>query len=324
MAQQKPVKSHIVPKAYLNNFTKSNGKLFKLRTDLQKRPRPTEVHPSGICYQKGFYQFNDANPIQGYTINETNILEDYGFLYENKLGKLIERLTTSTDPLPIEVAEEFALMLFDIKARNQYMRQHSFSKQNIHTVINDLLVEHHQRRQELEPILQAKGSTFERLVELTEGLRHDWTKDDAAIKELHNRSLLENKINPSQTRQLVFNKMARGNWTILKTTLNHQFITSDNPGYCQDSNNMIHNTRFIGQVGFLFPLTPYHLLIIVMEGNQLGPLPLQKVVSYKYAEVNWVRGINQTTWQMATKEVYAAHENPLLQTWASLHSSLII
>lgn len=316
--------SHIVPKVYLKKFTKPNGKLFKWKKYLKKIPKPTDIHPSGICYKEGFYQFSKTHRVLGYTVSDANILEKQGFLYENRLGKLIDKAVMPTETLTMKEVVDLSEMLFDIKARNQYMREHSYSNQNINTSIDNILAEQEGNREQIELSLQKRGISFERLRELTEGLRQEWTTNEAYPKELHNRSLLENKINPGLTKQLVCNKIARGQWIVLKTTVNHQFITSDNPGFCNDQHERIYNTRFLGQCGFFFPLTPYHLLVVFMKGDNIEPLPVQNAITHKFIDADMVKSINQATWKIADKEVYAAYDQPITKTWFSLNSSLII
>ena len=98
---------------------------------------------------------------------------------------------------------DLAEILFDIKARNQYMREHSYSKQSINASIDNIIAQHERNREQIESSLYEKGISFGQLKALTEGLRQQWTTNEAYAKELHYRSLLENKVNPSQVRQLV-------------------------------------------------------------------------------------------------------------------------
>jgi hypothetical protein len=324
MANQQDQDSHIVPKVYLKKFVKQNGKLFKLRKDVKKYPKPTDIHPSGICYKKGFYKFSGSQILQGYTVTDVNILEKRGFLYENRLGKLVDKVIKPTETLLMREVADLSEMLFDIKGRNEYMREHGYSKHSINASIDNIIAEQERNREQIEPILQEGGMSFGRLRELTEGLRQEWTNNDIYSKELHNRSLLENKINPGETSQIVCNKLARGQWIIFETTINQQFITSDNPGFCADQHERIYNTRFAGICSFYFPLTPYYFLVIMMEGDTIRALPNQSNVIRRYANAELVKIINQATFKMANKEVYAAYEQPLLKTWFSLNSTLIV
>jgi hypothetical protein len=117
---------------------------------------------------------------------------------------------------------------------------------------------------------------------------------------------------------------ARGKWIVFKTTLNNQFIASDNPGYCQDQENNIYNTKFGGCFIFFFPLTPYHHLGIFSEGDYIKQLPSFKDVSYEHIGADWVGTINRATWMTANKEIYGTNEKSLLQVWYSFNSKLII
>ncbi len=322
MAQQKSVDSHIVPKTYLKNFTQSNGKLFRLKKDNSVSPKIRNVHPSEICYKRGFYQLSNAIPFNKTITYDSNILEDRGFLYENKLAKLIAKLLRPTEQLAIEEAYELATIFVDIKMRNSFVREHSYSSENIAMSIDNILAE--QNRETLLPIAEKAGVPFEQVKYFTEGMKREWLTNKDIPKELHNLSLLRNKEHPSSTRQLVYNKLAWGQWIVFRTTLNDQFITSDNPGYCKDQENRIHNTKFGGDCEFFFPLDPYHYLVIIAKGNQVKTLPTFQEVNYRYAENSWVKGVNQANWMIANKEIYGTNENSLLRVWHSFNSKLII
>ena len=132
------------------------------------------------------------------------------------------------------------------------------------------------------------------------------------------------KINPSATKNLILNKLIRGNWTIIKPLVTNQFITSDNPGFCIDEEGRIHNTRFGGLCNFYFPITPYHVLFISSERDLVEDLPNNVTVNHRFTDVEELKAINQATMRVANREIYAKADSPLLKTWYTLHRPFIV
>ncbi|MGV3558330.1 DUF4238 domain-containing protein [Larkinella arboricola] len=319
-----PKKQHIVPKVYLQNFVKKNGKLFKLKIDLSIRPRPKELHPSAICYKDYFYRFENYGVAGFEGISDANILERRGFLYENKLDKILKKLIDNKSIITLQEAFEFSFALFDIKMRNERIRNTLLSKESLNITFENLLNEHKKSPESIQPLLQRNGMDFDNFLEVFEKIRSTWLSDISLQKDLHNKYLLENKSNPSSIVKLIISKLALGEWYVLNTIINNQFITSDNPGYCFDGNNCLYNTKFGGAFDFYFPLTPYYLLII--KSPEIIPeqvLPTKRIV-YGLAEKEVVKAANQNTMLIANKEIYAAYDSFLIQTWYALKNPSII
>ena len=316
--------SHFVPKVYLKKFTKRNGKLFQIKKNAKKQSKLWDKHPSEICYQKGFYEFSSKHPLAGYIVAEPNYLEERGFLYENRLNKWIDKVISPTHLMPQQEAYDLAATLFNLKIRNPYYREHLFSGMNISTSIDSILAEERRRWEAGQSIAQLKSIPLELVNQITESLRQEWTTDKEIAKELHNRSLLESLHNPSQIRKWVYYKLAAAKWVILKTTINHQFICSDNPGYCLDEENKLHNTKLGGPCTFIFPLTSYHALAIIAQDDGIRALHDVKPIEHIHATPEVAKLINYATWLTANKEVYAAYEQSLLQTQYTVNGSKLI
>jgi Protein of unknown function (DUF4238) len=316
--------SHFVPKVYLKKFTKRNGKLFQIKKNAKKQSKLWDKHPSEICYQKGFYEFSSKHPLQGYIVAEPNYLEERGFLYENRLNKWIDKVISPTQSMLLEEAYDLAATLFNLKIRNPYYREHSFSDMNISTSVDNILADERQRWEAGQSIAQLRGIPLELVNQIAEGLRQEWTTDKDIAKELHNRSLLENLHNPSQTRKRIYYKLAAAKWVIYKTTIGNQFVCSDNPGYCLDEENKLHNIKFGGPCTFIFPLTSYYALAIIANDDEIRALPNVKHIEHIDAIPEVAKLINYATWLTANKEVYAAHEQSLLQTQYAVNGSKLI
>jgi hypothetical protein len=140
MANKKGEKHHIVPKVYLESFTDVNGEMIKLRIDLPKKPLPTSTNPAKVCYKPNFYRFEHHIPASNGIAFPPNVLERSGFLYENSLKELIELLTTGTRVLPFGKASNLVRILFDIKIRNEYIRNRSLSPDNINRFFGSGLI----------------------------------------------------------------------------------------------------------------------------------------------------------------------------------------
>ncbi|QKZ13862.1 DUF4238 domain-containing protein [Spirosoma sp. KUDC1026] len=324
MQQTKSPGSHYVPKVYLKKFVNRNGKLFRANKASKKQTRLKDFHPSAICYQPGFYEFSSKHPLKGYIVAEPNYLEDRGFLYENKLNKWIDKVISPTEVVSTQDAYDLAVTLFNLKVRNPFYREHSFSEQSINFSIDKILAEEKQSWNLGESVAQLRNVPYELFTQIVEHLRHEWINDPNFSKELHNRSLLENLENPSQIRLWVYYKLTAAKWVIYKTTINHQFICSDNPGYCIDEENKVHNIRFGGRCTFVFPLTSYHALAIIADDDDIKELPVVKPIQHIQATSDLVKIINQATWIVANKHVYAAYEQSILQTWYAMNGSGLI
>ncbi|QDK81465.1 DUF4238 domain-containing protein [Spirosoma sp. KCTC 42546] len=324
MAKKKGQSQHIVPKVYLEGFTKQNGKFFKLRIDLDKRPNPREFHPSQVCYRPDYYKFENNSFLTKYKINDLNILENYGFLYENTLGNIIEKIS-SAPCLSFEDVSILSEALLDIKLRNDYFRKSIYNTEHVGQVFDKVVEELIIAEDKINPLLQAGNITFDRFIEIKEKIKENIVPNASYQKDLHNSSILQNKIAHNSVRQDIINKITRANWIVLETTMNHQFITSDNPGFCMDSSSHIHNTKFGEDFAFFFPLNPYKTLLISSFVKEENSSHTSSVKNLKYILVNqdWVKGINQGIMHMAVREIYAAHEQSLLTTWYSINKPFL-
>lgn len=322
--QPKSSDSHFVPKVYLKRFTKRNGKLFQIKKSAKKQSKLWDRHPSEICKQRGFYEFSSKRPLQGYVIADSDYLEDRGFLYENRLNKWIDKAISPIQLMPLQEAYDLASALFNLKIRNPYYREHLFSDLNISGSIDKILADVGQKWKAGQSIAQLQGIPLELVNEMAEGLRQEWTTDKDIAKELHNRSLLESLRNPSQTKKWVYFKLTTAKWVIYKTTISNQFVCSDNPGYCIDEENKLHNIKFGGPCTFIFPLTSYHALAIIAQDDEVKALPEVKPIEHIHAGPEVVKLINCATWLTANKEIYAAYEQSLLQTQYAISGSKLI
>ncbi len=232
-------------------------------------------------------------------------------------------LTSGNRVLSLREASDLVGIFFDIKIRNEYIRNISLSPDSINRTFDNVLQEHKEVDNQFNQYLQSQGINFEKYVKIFEFIRHQWLSDEDVRKDVANTILLSSKMNPSDIKKLILNKLVRGNWTIIKPLVGNQFITSDNPGFCQSEDGRIHNTRFGGSFNFYFPLTPYHVLLISSERDVIEDLPESVIIDHKFANTEDLKMINQGTYIVANREIYAKADSPLLQTWYTLYRPFV-
>jgi hypothetical protein len=297
-------KHHFLPKAYLSLFTKHNGTVHKVNIHEKSISKNLkEFYPSALCFINNYYKINDELIKSYLKIEDEFFLEKYGFRwYENNWGKLVKKITGPLGIVQINDAEMIVDAIFNIKIRNPFFRNSTYGMLNISAIIDD---------------------TFERL-----GLNHNQRvnvlrqkiKDDYTINQehysrnIHNLTLLENLQGKREIRFIVKNILLWGEWTLCHAPVNYPFVTSDNPGFCVDINENLHNTKFDEFLFFYFPLTPYKALLISGQNINLLQTPTKTIKQVIFNHEN-VEKINIATAYNASKIVISHLPDILRKTW---------
>ncbi|GAB3561299.1 hypothetical protein GCM10027578_01770 [Spirosoma luteolum] len=324
MAHVKGEKHHIVPRVYLNGFTNENGEIFKHKKEIKGKYTFSKTNPPKISYKPNFYKFEQNIQFDNFVITDQNVIERYGFWYENNFHKLIGLITRYGNILSTNEATSIAEMLYDIKIRNEYIRNASLSTDNINKTFDKILEDIKEKDTNTQLLIDEQYGSFESFLLSYEQLRKEWLTNHILRKDISNFILLSSKLRPSDIKKLIINKIVRGEWKILKPLISDQFITSDNPGFCQDINGKIHNTRFGEIFTFYFPLTPYHCLQIQSEGDFIKSPPSDIHVIHDFADKDTLRMVNSGTYLVSNREIYAKNETHLMKTWYNENSSRII
>ena len=308
-------KHHIIPEVYLKFFTKKDRKLFKLKIELEKPPKKCrDFYPSSVCYKHDYYKFDNEYYIDQYGIKDKDILEKFGFWYENKLGKIIKKIIEKSLFLTLEEAVTLASALVDFKIRNDSFRQLFYNSARIEQAFDSVLNEKVQS-DEFQELLKSGNINQEEFFTIWKDIKESYVDNEVVQKDLHNHSLLRRRIDNDNVIPKIVKKLLNIPWTILETTINHQFISSDNSGFLIDGNGKANNIGFGGDINFYFPLNPYQTLFISnFVGIDSLPSGL-KTLNYRVIPPKEANSLNYYTMQLANHELYGKNEKVLLQTW---------
>ncbi len=308
---------HIVPKTYLNQFTKHNGKLLKIRLNRDTFPKQLkEFHPSQICYKPNFFKIDNDFILKQFNLSDALYIEKNAFKsYENGLEKIISSIRKQQNYLDICDATLLVKGLLSIKQRNESVRR-TYDTSNINSVFDNYIQEMEIQREEWETILsRIEDYNFEKLAYLIEKMRNNWLTNPLLLKDLHNQSILNTYFNKQTLLSELPNFLIKLPWIIYETTVKDFYITSDNPGFCIDENEIMHNTKFAGTFAFLFPLTPLHLLFISNIFIKDHPQTNIKKLHFINAEPNFAKLVNRATTVNSNREIYSNSEITLRKVW---------
>ena len=256
------MKQHFLPKCYLDEFTNADGNIFRLDYFLYKAGRnvyPASKTTSQVCYDFDIYTLNKTISTEFESYREKNkyyIEQDIFWKYENKYLYLIRkveklgRLTQSETKL-------FLRFLVSIKTRNPYiLNSDSGENQSLNDAFNEFSIEFLSGQFEG----YANLTTEHKQSVLTKLEKHT-NKSTEFKKNADLMAIIWRETEPNSILDRIVEKLILYEWAIVNTTLNLAFITTDNPGFCYDAKNIVHNTKFSEGL-FVFPLTPEHCLII--------------------------------------------------------------
>jgi hypothetical protein len=250
---------HYVPQCYLKSFKNTTGKLYTLDFDVfkyQKIPYPREIATSAVCKKENFYMVNFELPSALNVVKQfgPQVIEEKIFgQYENAFPIFINKIELK-DEFNFDEADLFVRTLLDIKLRNIYWRKNFFEKNKLEFIEETF--------KELENRIENAGKilTSDERASIEEFKSQQRTDPKFASKS-HNTSIINRKLNSSKVEQKIITNLLFNPWTVFYDAQG-RFLTSDNPGYCIDKNDVVQNTKFEDGFCFTMPLTPYHCLLI--------------------------------------------------------------
>lgn len=284
MSQTK--RQHYVPKSYLKQFgfprkfgkdSENDLSVWTQRIDIPTfSPKIIEIG-NGLCAEDYFYRINTKNSFLGSSFgNNPNVIEDFGFLYENELPTLFKKLNHSGFLSGFSISkndmETLAYGMVDIKWRNPWVRK----KYNI-----DSTKTHQDKFKENLPNFMSgvkeklinqselkENDIISEFTRLTPKLLYDLDNSSASemIKFLHSSSFFRDGLIRKIYAKLI-TRFFNSRWSIIQTNTDNQFITSDNPGIFLNK-LQVHSFTTIEQIEelkfdrFFFPLSGLHGLLI--------------------------------------------------------------
>ena len=307
---------HYVPRVYLKQFESGRKKLYTLHNSPHKHsPHVKEFTRAQISYIPDFYTINNERTLRRLGLSDRDVIEkDFNTRVENRFEKIIAGLLSPLQMLSLEAAEEVLLTLLSLKQRNPVFRRAFQSPQTILQAFDRRLEEVFEHRATFEEILKREGRmNFDEFVEF--GRRHfqQIAHDPNTPQDIHTEGMVKLYQNEETAVKEVANSLLGCEWFIFETTPQRPFITSDNPGFCLDNNEQVHNLNFANSSGFFFPLTPRHVLIITAHfTNQVGSV---KQIQHRPTAPDLVELINRATFIVSYKKVLSNDENTLRNVW---------
>lgn len=307
---------HYIPKVYLKQFESGRNKLYSLHNKAHKSsPHIKEVTKGQLGYLPDFYTIKNEYILERLGLSDKDFIEkDFNARVENRFEKILACLLSSSQKLSLQDAEEVLLMLLSMKQRNPVFRRVFENPQTIIKAFNRRFEEIFEHRDMFEEILKQEGiMSFEEFVKFGHNYAHQFANDPNTPQYLHTEGILNLHQNEETFTKEIVSWLLRCNWYIFEATAQRPFITSDNPGFCFDNNETVHNLNFADFTEFCFPLTPKHLLIITARfTDQIGS---EKQIYYRLAKPDLVKLINRATFEVSYKKLLSNDENSLRHVW---------
>ena len=289
------MKQHFLPEVYLKEFRNKERKLHCLDCYLLKHGRQgfdEPKYPSEVCRSKDFYtlkpSFWTKNPEMAGL--PSLYIEKSFHSYETEYPKLIAKIKAKQKALPIKDTHLLIHIILDLKIRNEYFR-----KKVVPTALKDILeTEISKLKNEIEQDREGRfsanaGKQFEIF---SEKVRREYIESTEQHSESHLAHIAMTRDKNNEMHLKLSEHLPNFQWKVY--TSNHGFITTDNPGFSFDYNEVIHNTKFDKGVVIFFPLTPSMCLSINTTKIDLRfqKIKAQKVITYQKATDELINFIN--------------------------------
>lgn len=307
---------HYVPKVYLKQFESNRKKLYSLHNKAHKfSPYVKEVTKGQLGYLPDFYTIKNEKNLERLGLSDKDAIEKvFNARVENRFEKILARLLSPLQTLSMQDAKEVLVMLLAMKQRNPMFRRVFESPQTLITAFDRRFDEVFEARATFEKILKREGvMSFEDFVEYGRNYVHKFAHDPNTPQDLHTERIVKLYQNEETIIKEIAGSLLGCEWYIFETNHQRPFITSDNPGFCIDNNERVHNLKFSNFAEFVFPLTPKYLLLITARSTeQVGSL---KQIYHQLAKPDLVKLINRATFEVSFQKLLSNDENSLRHVW---------
>lgn len=268
---------HFVPKSYLKEFGIGNGNDLSVFTQeiSSKHFNPRKVNVGNAIGQiEHFYKINTENSLFASQFGQDpNVIEKKGFEYEKYLPHLFNKLRKKNVPQIVLKEVEVTTMiraLISVKFRNPFIREAYMKSSRVFDEIAlklkiDLLKELEERKRSF--VDEGKEIFDGGIEELKRKLVYDFENHREFIKTIHSAGIYYPDSTIKQRMNILGTYFLKYRWEIIQTSVDKQFITSDNPGVFLTSDGYVYSLIFeqfkekkIER--FFFPLSPLHGLLI--------------------------------------------------------------
>ena len=300
---------HYLPKCYLNEFTNSDGTFYALNNELFKREKSVYIQhktPAKVCYAPDYYTLDMKVPPTYAHLNQedTLVLErELFWRYENEYPQILKMIKNQRS-LTYSQAELLIKALISIKLRNKFIRDEYMGEQHqnmIRQIFSDHLISTVYDTKKHYP-----QYTEEQIVDAINSVKIRATSDPEFIKMLHLTGLIDRERNPQSVINAAAKKFLNCTWLIVESDFSATFITTDNPGYCVDRTDSVHNVK-LADCTLVFPLTPLLCLMISdkVPDQEIQSNILNKRLVYRQVDSAMINGINSSSLYYFSRYIFA-------------------
>lgn len=275
------MRQHVVPEAYLREFTDFNGYFFSLNTRWKNICR---VNTGQVCYIEDYYDIVDPEQQLRNGIRDPRFIELNAFKYEPELGLMLSFFKNRPSIITTEQVTEILGVYLSLKQRNPYYTKilqneevlNRVHKETIEIVLND--AKNH-------PTF--KNIDREILFQVAEMVLAKNASDPEYLHKIHMNGLVETANGVNEQVKQTFQRLLQMNFYIYEATGDDYFITTDNPGYTigytELGKAIVVNTDFAFCRHVFFPINPRQALFLD------NPNPLNWETNFRhvnYKELN--------------------------------------
>lgn len=300
---------HYLPRCYMNEFANPSGNLFSLNNELfryGKRGYIQSKSPAQICYVPDYYTLDMQIPPTYQHLNQEDPLvieRELFWKYENQYPATLDRIKNRIS-LSYTEAEVFIKGLISMKLRNKYIRDGYSGEQHqqmLQKIFNDDLV-----RTVYDARKHYPNASDQEILDTIETVRVRATEDPEFIKMIHLTGLIDRERNPDSVINAAAAKLLKAKWILHESDLSATFITTDNPGYCVDSQDRVNNIK-LADCTLFFPLTPLLCLMISdrVNDDELPGNLLSKRLHYRPVNASFINQVNQRSLHYFSRYVLA-------------------
>ena len=200
-----------------------------------------------------------------------------------------------------------------MKQRNKVVRK-GITKDRINAYFDEEISVYQQNSHFTKEVSEAFNLSGVEIIETLKKMRSQWADDSNTSKDLHNSYLLNSHSNDDSFIVNLATYLMQFSWFIFETKSSDVILTSDNPGFCIDNENL-YNTKFDGTFEFIYPLNSNNFLMISNRFKDEQPLKELKTLHCRFITSTEVQKLNRCTFALADEEVYACSRLTLYSTW---------
>lgn len=254
---------HFLPKCYLKEFCNTQKQLYsfnlKAFKTLKRYPKPICTNTSKICYASDFYTIDEELKYSrsSFNIEDPLIIEKhFSKVYESKYPRLIDELKKLKAVLPAQDAAILGFALISIKIRNKFYRENAIAK-ILPSVIDKISTDYLGQLEKEEEWEKFPKLSKEKAIQTVHRITMSTKNDKNLSKDLHLLSFLNSQSDEHKSMQIrILKELMKYKWIVVINNNSIPFITTDNPGYCIDELEKVHNTKFSAPFIYAVPLTP--------------------------------------------------------------------